>query len=80
MAETAPLIDYVAYGPLDRMVAEFSTFNPVRDGLMAERQAKYAVTVVGEADWDSEYFANLSDAKAEAEHLAAAYGVTTSAI
>lgn len=70
-------IDCIAYGPLDRMVAEFGTADPVRGGLMTERQAKYAVAIIGNGDWDSEYFGNREDAIAEAEYLAITYGVET---
>lgn len=80
MTETRSQIDYIAYGPLDRMVTELGTTDPVQAGFMAQWQAQYAVTIVGAGDWDSEYFPNAEDAIAEAEYLAITYGVGTLAI
>jgi len=70
-------VEYVAYGPLARMVAEVGTIDPVPGGLMTRRQAKYAVTIIGAEDWDSEYFPSRKAAKAEAKYLASLHGVKT---
>lgn len=63
---------HIYAGRHDDMVAEVAAFDFKSIGVTA-KNCKYTVLPVGDAQWDTEYAANLVEARALVLELAAAY-------
>ena len=72
-------IEYIAFGARDDMVAEVSAYDhSAYEGFDGDAtHYDFLVMPVGDAQWDTEGFSNLADAKAHAKYLAGEYGVKT---
>ena len=71
-------LEYIAFGARADMVAEVSAYDHSASEGFNGHAAEYAFLVmpVGNAQWDTEGFSTLADAKAHAEYLAEANGVS----
>jgi hypothetical protein len=76
MAREIAVVEFIAFGARDDMVAEVAAYDHSAYEGFDGNAAEYAFLVmpVGDAQWDTEGFASLADAKAHAEYLADANG------
>jgi len=73
MTATAAKVEYVAFGEIDAMIAEYGACD--MGGEWFERGGyKFAVLPIGEAQFTTEYFETIEDAKACAKEIAAYHG------
>ena len=70
-------IEHVYYGEHDAMVAEVGAFDFKASGISKPR---YTVMANGSAQFDTEPFDKISEARASAMEIASAYGVKFSRI
>lgn len=69
-------VDAVYFGTIDAMIAEVSAHD-MGKAWFKETGYRYAVLVLGEAQYATDYFTYLADAKASAREAAKHYGVRT---
>ena len=64
-------ITAVYYGLREDMIAEVAAFDP--SGFVAARQCKYLVMPMGDAQFDTEWFASRKEAREQARYIATHY-------
>jgi len=69
-------VDAVYFGPIDAMIAEVSAHD-MGKAWFKETGYRYAMLILGDAQYTTEYFTQLRDAKAAAQEAAEHYGVRT---
>lgn len=69
----------IAYGTRDAMLAEVAAFDPRRIDINA-RECRYLVMPIGDAQWDTEWFPSLKQARKHAKSLAESYGAKVTSI
>ena len=72
---TTQQIEAIYVGTREAMIAEVAAFDPMRLNGMTPSRCRYVSMPVGDAQWDTEYYATKAEALADAKALARELGV-----